>query len=116
MYIGMGSGTAHCCGDGQSACWLQIMREGATHSLAFTHDEPANPAADSSEQHTFPFEQSFGPSQVIGAAQYRVHVPSVPKLVNDGQQAAIPEQDERPQYTLAPGAIVGRVQLGLVAE
>jgi hypothetical protein len=116
MYAGMGLGAAHCCGDGQSACWLQITREGATHSLASTHDEPANPAADSSEQHTFPFGQSFGPSQVIGAAQYRVHVPSVPKLVNVGQQGAIPAQDRRPQDTLAPAAIADRVQLGFVAE
>jgi hypothetical protein len=87
------------------------------HSLAFTHDAPANPAAGSREQHTLPFEQSSGPSQVIGTLQRRRHVASVLTLVKAGQQGAVvPPQGKRPQNTLVAAASVGCVQFGLVAE
>lgn len=113
----MGLGTTHCCGDGQSACRLQITRDGATHSLGFTHDVPRNPsAADSREQQTFPFEQSFGPSQVIGAGQRRPQISARFTVVKREQQGQGLWQNERPQDTLAPAAILGCVQFGLVAE
>ena len=83
------------------------------HAAAPTQYAPANPVvADSSEQHTFPFEQSSGPSQVIAAGrQFDPHIPNRFIVVVEGQQGPLETVQMVPsQATSAPTAIVGGAQ------
>jgi hypothetical protein len=59
------------------------------HSAGLTQDVPASPAADSREQHTFPFEQSSGPSQVTATGQFDMHIPALFIICVAGQQGSV---------------------------
>lgn len=116
MYAGMGSGAPHFCEARQSVCWRQITRDGAMHSSGLTQDAPASPAVDSREQHTFPFEQSSGPSQVTATEQPDMHIPTLFIICVAGQQGPVALVQDRPsQDTVAPEAIEGGVQLASLA-
>src|SRR5664279_4069128 len=97
MDVGSGSGAPHFCETRQSLCWRQITRDGAVHWAGLTQDVPASPAtADSSEQHTVPFEQSSGPSQVIATEQPDLHIPVLFIIIVAGQQGPVASVQDLP--------------------
>jgi len=67
------------------------------HSAGLTQDAPASPAADSREQHTAPFEQSSGPSQVSATEQLDVHIPVLFIASVAGQQGPVTLVQQLPQ-------------------